>query len=25
MLDLHVAKIGGAQEICASLYEGFHA
>ena len=24
MFDLHVAKIGGAQEICGSLYEGFH-
>jgi SNF2 family DNA or RNA helicase len=24
MFDLHVRKIGGAQEICESLYEGFH-
>jgi SNF2 family DNA or RNA helicase len=24
MFDLHVRKIGGAQEICGSLYEGFH-
>ena len=25
MVDLHLAKISGAQEICASLYEGFYA
>jgi len=25
MIDLHLAKIGGAQEICPSLYSGFYA
>jgi SNF2 family DNA or RNA helicase len=25
MVDLHVAKIADAQEICGTLYEGFHA